>query len=113
VSASVRPTTKEGGHDADRVDHALDDCGAGWRLGANELSLQQATVIPAGPGLDVRMPPPDPVQERAIRESRDWRNLWLDVSNDGYRLKSISALMRQERCPKWTDERLSVWEPLQ
>jgi hypothetical protein len=40
--------------------------------------------------LDVRIPPPDPALYRAIRQPRDWRNLWLDVSNRCYRLRSIS-----------------------
>ena len=60
-------------------------------VGANLLPQQQPPVVLAERGLDVRIPPPNPEQYRAIRQPRDWRNPWIDVSNDGYRLRSISV----------------------
>lgn len=46
---------------------------------------------PAEPRLDAGIPAPDRAQYRAIRDARDWRNPYLDVSNEGYRLKSASV----------------------
>ena|SRR5688572_12010931 len=59
-------------------------------LRASLLPLQQSPAVLARSRLDVRIPPANPAQYRAIRQSGDWRNPRLDVSNDGYRLKSIS-----------------------
>src|SRR5688572_30728246 len=57
---------------------------------ASLLPLQQSPAVLAQPRLDVRIPPANPAQYRAILQSTDWRNPRLDVLNDGYRLKSIS-----------------------
>lgn len=53
-------------------------------------ALPQVSPELAKAGLDLRIPAPDPAQYRAIREAPDWLNPYLDVSNDGYRLTSIS-----------------------
>ena len=57
---------------------------------ASLVTLQQSQAVLRQPGLDVRIPAANPAQYRAILQSGDWRNPRLDVSNDGYRLKSIS-----------------------
>jgi hypothetical protein len=53
--------------------------------------LQQSPSIRSEPMLDARIGAARPSQYRAVREARDWRNPYLDASNDGFRLRSLSS----------------------
>lgn len=52
---------------------------------------QQHSTGPAEPKLDPQIGAPDPVQYRSVRDAREWRNPYLDVSNSGFLLRSTSA----------------------
>ncbi len=52
---------------------------------------QQPSPDRAEPGLDPQIGKPDPVQYRSVRDSREWRNPYLDVSNSGFLLRSAST----------------------
>jgi hypothetical protein len=52
---------------------------------------QQPSTDRAEPGLDPQIGEPDPVQYRSVRDAREWRNPYLDVSNSGFLLRSAST----------------------
>jgi hypothetical protein len=52
---------------------------------------QQPSTDRAEPGLDPQIREPDAVQYRSVRDAREWRNPYLDVSNSGFLLRSAST----------------------
>jgi hypothetical protein len=58
---------------------------------ASSLRDLQPPAVGVEPRLDARIGAPNPAQYRAVRNAREWRNPFLDVSNDGFRLRSISS----------------------
>lgn len=51
---------------------------------------QQRSTDLGQPRLDPQIGEPDRVRYRSVRDTREWRNPWLDVSNSGFLLRSAS-----------------------
>jgi hypothetical protein len=52
---------------------------------------QQPSTDRTEPGLDPQIGEPNAVQYRSVRDAREWRNPYLDVSNSGFLLRSAST----------------------
>ena len=65
-------------------------------LAADEgLQIPSAAIADDAPKLDPRISRADPKHYRAVLDARDWTNPWVDVTNNGFWLRTRSAPERR------------------